>query len=102
MTVLGEEKRGFGYIILRPGTLTDDGETGRISFGRSDAKVPVSRGNVAEVATQLLGKEGARGWFDLSGGEEETEKAVERVLREGVNSRDGEDLEAMKKEVASL
>jgi len=50
----------------------------------------------------LLEKEGVRGWFDLLGGEEETGAAVERVLKEGFNSMEGEDLEVMKNDVAPL
>jgi hypothetical protein len=62
----------------------------------------VTRGDVAEVAVRLLEKEGVSGWFDLLGGEEETGAAVERVLKEGFNSVEGEDLEVMKKDVAPL
>ncbi|KAN0115315.1 NAD(P)-binding protein [Hyaloscypha variabilis] len=102
LTVLGEQKKGFGYIILRPGALTDDKETGKISFGKTRARGQVTRGDVAEVAVRLLEKEGVRGWFDLLGGEEETGAAVDRVLKEGFNSVEGEDIEAMKKDVASL
>jgi nucleoside-diphosphate-sugar epimerase len=102
LTALGEQKKGFGYIVLRPGGLTDDKEVGKISFGKTKARGMVTRGDVAEVAVKLLEKESVRGWFDLLGGEEETDAAVERVLREGINSMEGEDLEAMKKDVAPL
>ncbi|PMD36873.1 NAD(P)-binding protein [Hyaloscypha variabilis F] len=102
LTVLGEQKKGFGYIILRPGALTDDKETGKFSFGKTRARGQVTRGDVAEVAVRLLEKEGVRGWFDLLGGEEETGVAVDRVLKEGFNSVEGEDIEVMKKDVASL
>jgi hypothetical protein len=102
LTVLGEQKKGFGYIILRPGGLTDDKEVGKISFGKTKARGMVARGDVAEVAVRLLEKEGVSGWFDLLSGEEETGAAVERVLKEGFNSVEGEDLEVMKKDVAPL
>jgi len=102
LTVLGEGREGFGYIILRPGGLTDDKEVGKVSLGRTRAKGLVSRGDVAEVAVRLLEKEGVRGWFDLLSGEEEVGSAVERVLKEGVNSMEGEDLEVMRKDVAPL
>jgi nucleoside-diphosphate-sugar epimerase len=102
LTVLGEEKRGFGYIVLRPGALTDDKETGKVSLGKTKARGMVTRGDVAEVAVRLLEQGGARGWFDLLSGEEDVGSAVERVLKEGVNSIEGEDLGVMKKDVASL
>ena len=102
LTVLGEQKKGFGYIILRPGSLTDDKEVGKISFGKTRGAGQVTRGDVAEVAVRLLEKEGARGWFDLLGGEEDTGAAVDRVLKEGFNSVEGEDIELMKKDVTPL
>lgn len=41
ITVLGEEK-GFGYIVLRPGNLSDDKETGRVVLGKTPARGQVS------------------------------------------------------------
>jgi nucleoside-diphosphate-sugar epimerase len=96
LTVLGEERKGFGYISLRPGALTDEPETGKVVLGRTKARGSVSRGDVAEVAVRLLEREGVKGWFDLLGGEEDVGSEVERVLREGVDSREGESLEVMK------
>jgi len=96
LTVLGEERKGFGYISLRPGTLTDEPETGKVVLGRTKASGSVSRGDVAEVAVRLLERDGVKGWFDLLGGEEDLGSEVERVLKEGVDSRDGESLEVMK------
>lgn len=95
-TVLGREKKGFGWILLRPGGLSDAPETGRVALGRTAARGTVSRGDVAEVAVRLLEREGVSGWFDLLGGEEEVGSAVERVLREGVDSIEGEDVGVMK------
>jgi len=97
LTVLGEEKKGFEYIILRPGMLIDEREAGKVSLGKTKARGSVTRGDVAEVAVRLLEKEGVRGWFDLLGGEEDVGAAVERVVKEGVNSVEGEDLEVMRK-----
>jgi hypothetical protein len=57
---------------------------------------------VAEVAVRLLEREGVRGWFDLLSGEEEVRSAVERVLKEGVDSMEGEDLDVMRKNVTPL
>jgi hypothetical protein len=104
LTVLGEQRvskdKGFQYIILRPGALTDEKETGRVSFGRTKARGSVSRADVADVAARLLEKEGAKGWFDLLGGDEDSEAAVDRVVRESINSMDGEDIGVMKANMA--
>src|SRR4051812_28176064 len=54
ITVLGEEKKGFGYIVLRPGNLSDDPESGRVVMGKTPARGQVTRGDVAEVAARLL------------------------------------------------
>jgi hypothetical protein len=105
LTVLGEErvkrdgKGKFSYIILRPGALTDGEETGLVSLGRTKARGSVSRADVAEVAARLLDTEGACGWFDLLGGEEKVAEAVERVVREGVNSMEGEDVKLVKRDM---
>jgi len=101
LTVLGEQKKGFGYISLRPGLLLDGPETGKVVMGRTMASGGVTRGDVAEVAVELLGREGVRGWFDMLGGpgERPIKEEVDRVLKEGVNSMEGEDLEVMKKSI---
>jgi len=100
LTVLGREREGFGYICLRPGGLADEEETGKVQFGKTKARGFVNRGDVAEVAARLLDAEGAKGWFDLLGGEEDVGDAVKKVLSEGVDSIDGEDIEVMKANLA--
>lgn len=106
LTVLGEErvkkdgKDKFSYIILRPGALTDDKETGLVSMGKTSARGQVTRGDVADVAARLLETEGANGWFDLLGGKDSTAEAVARVVEEGFNSMEGEDIEVMKSNMA--
>ncbi|CZT08684.1 uncharacterized protein RAG0_13704 [Rhynchosporium agropyri] len=100
LTVLAEEKgRDFGYIVLRPGGLSDEEESGRVVIGKTPAKGKVSRGDVAEVAARLLEQEGVRGWFDLLGGEADLESEVKRVVKDGVDSMEGESLEVMKKDL---
>lgn len=102
LTVLGEErvkkegKEKFSYIVLRPGALSDDEETGLVSLGKTAARGSVTRGDVADIAARLLETEGACGWFDLLGGKEPVGEAVARVVREGINSMEGEDIAVMK------
>jgi len=100
LTVLGEKRirdgdKGFQYIDLRPGGLSDEEATGKVQLGKTSAKGLVSRADVADVGVRLLERGDTRGWFDLLGGEEEVGEAVERVVREGVNSIEGEDIEKM-------
>lgn len=105
LTVLGAEKKDFGYIILRPGGLSDDPETGKIVMGKTPAQGKVSRADVAEVGARLLEKENVRGWFDLLGGEAEVGGEIDRVVaeaRKGIDSMEGEDLEVMKREIEKL
>lgn len=104
LTVLGDERRekdnSFRYIILRPGGLTDEKEQGKVSLGKTGARGTVSRGDVADVAARLLEVDGANGWFDLLGGEENTATAVQRVVKEGINTVEGEDKATMKANLA--
>lgn len=96
------KKDGFGWISLRPGRLTDDAETGKITFGKTKARGEVTRADVAEVGVRLLEKDGVSGWYDLLGGDEEVGAAVDRVLKEKVDCMEGEDFEEMKKSAAKL
>ncbi|KAG8623410.1 hypothetical protein KVT40_008386 [Elsinoe batatas] len=95
----GEEKGegAFQMINLRPGTLTDGEATGKVRLGKTGSRGEVSRGDVAVVADEMLGREDVRGWFDLLGGEEEVGSAVERVVREGWDGVEGEDLDGLYK-----
>lgn len=95
LTVLGEARKDFQYIDLRPGALTDEAPTGKVQLGKTKARGTVSRADVADVAVQLLESDRARGWFDLLNGEEEVGVAVERVVAEAVNSMEGEDIGLM-------
>lgn len=100
LTVLGEKriKEGddkFQYIDLRPGGLNNEPASGKVELGKSRAKGWVSRADVADVGVRLLERDDTRGWFDLLGGEEPIEEAVERVVREKINSMEGEDIEKM-------
>ncbi|KFY93248.1 hypothetical protein V498_04520 [Pseudogymnoascus sp. VKM F-4517 (FW-2822)] len=100
LTVVGEERRkkdkGFSYIILRPGALTDDAAKGKVLFGRTEGPGKVPRGDVARVAAEVLGVEGANGWYDLLEGEGKLEEEVGRVVREGKDAVEGEKIEEMK------
>jgi len=90
-----EESKRFQGISLRPGTLTDE-PAGKVSIGAVPSRGKTSRASVAEVAAKLLEVEGARGWFDLLDGEDPVDTAVERVVKDGFDSAEGEDLKAMK------
>lgn len=86
-----EKGSGFVGINLRPGTLTLE-PAGKVELGKTrQSKGNVSRETVARVADLLLATEGVGNtWLDLLDGEEDMGKAVERVVKEGVNAAEGE------------
>ncbi|KAK3995261.1 hypothetical protein QBC44DRAFT_320754 [Cladorrhinum sp. PSN332] len=86
-----ERGAGFVGIDLRPGTLTLD-PAGKVELGKTKgSRGNVSRESVAKVADLLLAREGVKNsWVDLLDGDEDVDKAVERVVREGVDAAEGE------------
>ncbi|RPA87334.1 NAD(P)-binding protein [Ascobolus immersus RN42] len=93
--ILEESKRsGWGgeWFDLRPGALTDEPGKGKVDLGKAKQGGSVSRENVAKVAVGLLEShikvQNGGTWLDLLDGEEDVDKAVERVLKEGVDVRE--------------
>jgi hypothetical protein len=84
----------FQAINLRPGTLTDEpgGKKG-ISLGRTTSRGSISREDVASVAAALLARDDTRGWYDLLQGDDDIEKAIDGLVKEGFDGIEGEDLE---------
>lgn len=64
-------------------------------LGKTQGTGKVSRDDVADVAVRLLERDDTDGWYDLLNGDEPVDQAVERVVREKVNTVEGEDVEAM-------
>ena len=97
-------KRGddFQDLVLRPGTLTDKKACGKVLLGKTPVGGSVSRADVADVAVRMLATERVRGWFDLLEGDEPVEAAVRRVVREGFDGVEGEDIGAMMKKYATI
>jgi len=90
-----EKDPEFQWIDLRPGGLSDEKGTGMIQLGKTRAKGMVTREAVADVAVRLLEREDTRGWFDLLGGTEKAEDAIQKVVEGKVDSIEGEDLSKM-------
>jgi uncharacterized protein YbjT (DUF2867 family) len=68
---------GLGYTIVRPGMLTDDSGTGRVSVARRLVRGSVSRADVASVLHASLEIENTIGRdFDLLAGEAPIEEAL--------------------------
>ncbi|KAK5662140.1 hypothetical protein OQA88_8045 [Cercophora sp. LCS_1] len=88
-------REGFVAIDLRPGTLTSE-PAAKVELGKTKgSEGEVSRESVARVADALLASEGVGNvWLDLLDGEEDVDKAVERVVRESVDAAEGEDVAA--------
>lgn len=78
-------------ICLRPGTLSSE-PAGKVSLGKNEhVKGNIPRESVAKVADALLAADGVKNsWIDLLSGDEDVQQAVDRVVREGVNSAEGE------------
>ncbi|PYI00053.1 NAD(P)-binding protein [Aspergillus ellipticus CBS 707.79] len=80
-------------ISLRPSWLLTSSATGRVKLGRTQAVGKVTIGDVASVAVEMLGRDDVGGWFDLVEGREGVERAVDRVVSEGIDCIEGGDLE---------
>ena len=92
----GGSSEKFQPILLRPGTLSDDPATGKVQLGKTvNTAGTVSREDVAIVTDRLLARPDTQGWYDLLGGEEPVDEAVERVVRDKVDAIEGEDVEAI-------
>jgi hypothetical protein len=76
--------------------LIDDPATGKVALGHvAAAEGSVSREDVAIVADRLLARDDTEGWYDLLGGEEPIDEAVERVAKGRIDSIGDEDVDAM-------
>ena len=97
LTALAKERgNDFHAIDLRPGTLTDGQATGVVSLGKTRGAGEITRADVADVAVKLLASNAGSGWYDLLEGGEPVDTAIERVIRNHVDSRDGEDEDTTK------
>ncbi|KAK2612729.1 hypothetical protein QQS21_001180 [Conoideocrella luteorostrata] len=78
-------------INLRPGTLTEE-PAGKVELGKTGhVKGNVSRATVAATADALLAAEGVKSaWIDLQDGNEDLDTAVKRVVKDGVDTAEGE------------
>ncbi|KIW04854.1 uncharacterized protein PV09_04036 [Verruconis gallopava] len=83
----------FQAINLRPATLTDEPSTGKVTLGKTRARGQVSRETVARLAVAMLERDDTRGWYDFYEGDEPIDEAVARVVKEGWDGIEGEDLD---------
>ena len=68
---------GLDYTIVRPGALTDDGGTGRVSIGQRLDRGQIPRDDVAAVLFAVLGADSTIGKdFDLVSGDTPVDEAV--------------------------
>ncbi len=74
---LALEASGLDWVIVRPGTLTNDAGTGRVTVGARLDRGPVSRDNVARVLAEIVARPKLRGLtVDILDGDTEIERAV--------------------------
>jgi hypothetical protein len=95
------EAERFAGIDLRPGTLSDE-KAGGIKIGRIESKGKISRATVAEAIAAVLETDGARGWIDMLDGDKDVKEEVKRIVSEGFDSVEGEDLEEQKQNAAKF
>jgi hypothetical protein len=95
------EKDRFHGISLRPGTLTSE-KAGGVLMGKITSRGNVSRATVAEAVVAVLETEGSRGWIDFLDGDEDVSTAVKRLVKEEIDSVDGEDFEDMRERATKL
>ena len=105
MTAMAETRRrrgdhGFQGIILRPGSLSGDPPTGKVTLGKTSTKGSVSRGDVADVAARLLERDDTKGWVDMLSGDEEVQEAVAKLAQRKVDSIEGEDVREIYSRIA--
>jgi uncharacterized protein YbjT (DUF2867 family) len=73
-------RAGLDWTILRPGRLTDDPGTGRVTLAESTGRGDVTRDDVAAVLAALLAEPGtARRTLELINGDTPMEEAVKAV-----------------------
>ncbi|HEY1358206.1 MAG TPA: SDR family oxidoreductase [Thermoleophilaceae bacterium] len=71
------EQSGLDYTIVRPGRLTNDPATGRVSLGEEVGRGEVSREDVAAVLAAVLDEPASIGrTFNLIGGDTPVEEAL--------------------------
>jgi nucleoside-diphosphate-sugar epimerase len=71
---------GLAYTIVRPGPLTDDPPTGRVTLGRDVARAPITRADTAALVAACLGSRASAGkTFVAVNGDTPIEQALTRV-----------------------
>lgn len=72
--------RALAWTVLRPGRLTDDAGTGRVTLGPAVPRADVPRDDVAAVLVALLDSPGTSGQvLELVAGDEPVDDAVRRL-----------------------
>ena len=88
--VVGNERRGLDWTIVRPTGLGEGKETGRVAMGRVHLDAVVDRADVAGVVVECLRNEGTKGLaVDVVGGETLIREAVEEVVRGRIDGFEG-------------
>lgn len=74
---LALEASGVRWVIVRPGTLTDEQGSGRVTVSATLDRGPVSRDNVARVLAEVVARPDLDGFaFDMLDGDTDIEQAV--------------------------
>ncbi|KAH9852164.1 NAD(P)-binding protein [Lenzites betulinus] len=101
LTATARKTPRMKIVDLRPGSYSDDippEKIGRVQLGKTRALSLVSRVDVAEVAVRLFEKAQGSwkgGWVDLVSGEDPVDSAVEKWVKSGEDTIEGEDVDGM-------
>jgi len=86
----GNDKRKLRYTIVRPGSLTEEPGTGKVSAGKVHLGSPISREDVAQVVVECLQTDGTIGLaFDFVGGDTLIHEAVTKIAEEKEDTFEG-------------
>ncbi|KAF4448018.1 nad dependent epimerase dehydratase family protein [Fusarium austroafricanum] len=85
------KRSGLTAVSVRPGGLTDRDKGGVLLGKTKQARGMTARASTARVMALVLDKEGVKGhWLDVLDGEEDTETAVDRYVRDETECAEGE------------
>lgn len=84
-------------LCLRPGILADSPATGKVALGKIGAQGKINREDVAILADRLLARDDTHGWVDATNGDVPVDEAVDRVVRDKIDTVEGEDVDGMVK-----
>lgn len=80
-------RRALEYTIVRPGGLSEDPATGKISAGKTHINTTIPREDVAAVVVEAMKQDGTKGLaIDIVGGSTPIKDAIAEVVKGKVDT----------------